>query len=198
MTPHPPLASLDRWLEQAVAAGCQAVKPGADLVNAALAVDSIKKRNPDPHFALINAYFTARTLAAAEPEGIIPPEDFPLRFREAVEAWAEGEQPPMPALGERPPYADQELDELEYVTALAVAEGYLSEGVRESSHVFIRLARDAIEVSRNGPAYRIVMASYFGARTTALSRGQPGDPETHGPEWFQQAVQNFLNEQKTL
>ena len=84
MPPHPPLAFLDRWLEQAVAAGCQAVKPGTALVNAALAVDSIKRNNLAPHFALINAYFTARTLAAAQPQGIMPPEDFTLRYCAAL------------------------------------------------------------------------------------------------------------------
>ena len=41
-------------------------------------------------------------------------------------------------------------------------------------------------------------AKCYRTRTTALSRGLEGDPEIHGPEWFRQALQNFLNEQKTI
>lgn len=200
MTPplhQPPLTFLDQWLEAAFTAGWQDIKPEELSPHAAAAAEYAKNRCPQPHEAMILCYFSGRALAANQGPIPIPPEDYLRCYRDAIRDWVLETllNPTRPE--QTPAWSDPEREQLEYIVIQAIADGYRHEGSTEADQLLPQLARDALAASENGPPYRIVLASYFGARTSALSRQQQEHPESASPSMFRQAVDNYLNEMKT-
>ena len=191
----PPLTFLDQWLKDAFTAGWEAVGPGAVSNHVGAAADYAKNRCPQPHEALILCYFTGRALAANQGPVPIPPEDYLRCYREAIGNWRLETLLNPPPVEQLPSRTNPEREQLEYILAQAIAAGYHAEGSAAADQILPQLARDAVAASENGPPYRMVLASYFGARASALSLQQQKHPES--PDLFRQAVDNYLNEMKT-
>lgn len=195
MTKHPELPSLDSWIRQAVAAGFRDGAPGVHVTNQEEAFAAIKRQQSEPHWALMQGYFACRAMAAAQSQGQQTEANYPHFYRQEVEAWALETRPPTP-VSAAAPFTDSEVEDLEYITALATAEGYLAEGVVEHANFYYDLARQAVALTPKDKPFLIALSAYFGARTAGISQHKKRDKEKYPGEWFRLVIQRFLNEQE--
>lgn len=195
MTKHPELPSLDSWIRQAVAAGFQHGAPGVRIANQDEAAAAIKRQQPEPHWALMHGYFACRAMAAAQSQGQQTETNYPVYYRQQVEAWALEKRPPM-AASTAAPFTQDQVEDLEYITALATAEGYLAEGIADNPDFYYDLARQAVALNPKDKPFLIALSAYFGARTAAITQHQRQNAEKYPGEWFRLAIQRFLNEQE--
>ena len=199
----PETLQLIRLVKKALEAGCAdagATTPPPDLPKVKAVTGLIMAHQRIPAHAVINAYFYARSQAAAAPAWLPSPEPPPRsRLQTALSAWLEerNNRPPAarpsPEQQKDPEYFQPDL--LIPIIQRALTAGYQAEDLT------VNLTRRSLEESTAillgkhpyDPHWAVIKA-YFGGRGQALANRINRSPMEEPERWLLQAAANWLQE----